>query len=421
MINYYNLFKKKYARFCFTQWFWDAGGNIWGTLSVTGDHSYPSGRIGSQGASMSLVNKCYYVFGGEDSSTFHGDVWYYNSDTVTWNTYTRAPLAAWPGARKSHRALVRPADADKFYIFGGTGPYSIHGDMWSFTTTSGVWTPITPATGCQAPARSPAGCPPPVTRHCAVYDADRDAAWVWHGTFGPAWASCSTGFCLDAASWLFRYSWASNTWTNFTVNATSLPLSRNDACAWYMNHTLYMFGGQTADPEFVQNGLFMLNLTRFPYTWVRLQYTNEPLGRMGLDCQVVPPVALSVTNTDPTYRGLVNPGVVLFGGLDNVGYSNQLLYLDMTRKAFIDFNPNTLMPSPRSFTAMAIVGTPNFFFSKKNISQILYMFFFFFFLSKINIRYHLVHFWGHQPVFQCARRLVGGHFSVHNTFFQKKN
>ena len=85
------------------------------------------------------------------------------------------------------------------YIIGGVSQTSLLADFWSWTPT-GLWNKMVAASGNDLL--------PPIARHCTTYDSDRDAVWVWMGTYGYPNATDNPAVSLFKYSW---YGWANGT------------------------------------------------------------------------------------------------------------------------------------------------------------------------------------------------------------------
>lgn len=112
------------------------------------------------------------VFGGRS-----GDVWFDDLWEVTKGngplTAQRLLAVGTPGPRAAHVAVFEPAGS-RMIVFGGEGPDGLLGDLWSFSTATHTWTPIT-ALGTPPRARSGAS---------AIYDPVRRRMLLFGGFDG---------------------------------------------------------------------------------------------------------------------------------------------------------------------------------------------------------------------------------------------
>ena len=155
-----------------------------------------------------------------------------------------------------------------------------------------------------------------------------------------------------------------NAWTSYSV--TSPIKSRNDACSWYYKDVLYMFGGGSINPDKIEDGLYMLNLTApvSAYAWTKLSLPNEPPGRFGAGCKIVEPYqdANGVWVTK-----FQDYSLTLFGGHGNTGYLNDMYQLNLVKifqntSAWTVLNTPQPFPSPRSYMSFALIGLTMFVF-----------------------------------------------------------
>jgi hypothetical protein len=84
---------------------------------------------------------------------------------------------------------------------------------------------------------------------------------------------------------LWQFNFTSVSWKVFPTTGSPDSRARVESCSWMHANTLYMFGGKLVavpgSPQSIVSGLYALNLSVTPYTWVRVSLPGEPTGRYG--------------------------------------------------------------------------------------------------------------------------------------------
>lgn len=214
-------------------WSYDSTTDTWTQFTPS---TSPSVRYYSSFSFDPLTGLCV-LFGGTDSdSTAYGDTWTFNAGTGEWTQVSPStPPSARYGASMAFDVASNTNILFGGYAGGDTG--TLYNDTWSFDSSSGQWTELTPST-------------PPPTRYGAgmVYDSVDDLLILFGGL-----QTVFTVIYND--TWV--YSSSSNTWTQ--MNPTTYPSIR-------------FFMGMTFDTAL--GGTFLFGGTNYNDTWTYTYSTD---------------------------------------------------------------------------------------------------------------------------------------------------
>lgn len=125
-------------------WWFDFATSSWQPIESSG--STPPARSGSKGIIDPLGR--FVLSHGRNGDTLLDDTWAFDPTTSNWTDLSPAPETR-PMARSDHDLLVLP-DYGLILLYGGCsddiGPCP-RGDLWSFDSSNGIWTDITPVAG----------------------------------------------------------------------------------------------------------------------------------------------------------------------------------------------------------------------------------------------------------------------------------
>jgi hypothetical protein len=289
-------------------WAWEAGaqvaggsGSYPGSTGTSGTSYIPSAR-NSQMSWKTSDGKLWLYGGTPDSATPAdiNDVWSYDPASQKWtwvsgSAMTSTTLAAnWgtvntpaptntPGARHGGAVWVDPATG-LVWLFGGQdAANNVYNDLWTYNTTTGVWTWV----GGTQMANNPAVGPPtfvPRSRAGAATWVDKTGKFWLFG--GLAAVGSPPVFLTD----LWTFDPGTQQWTLVVGDAvgtantngaypsaygqTGTPSARAGATAWVDGTgTLWLFGGAGDDSSATDswsalNDLWSYNTSAGQWTWV---------------------------------------------------------------------------------------------------------------------------------------------------------
>ena len=269
------------------------------------------------------------VFGGWNGRQFFNDVWALDT-TEGSEAWTKLnPDSAWPPSRGQHTAIYDAAN-QRMIIFGGHSFHYNFDDVWALDLTPGAetWTELSP-TGLPIGARR---------YHGAVYDATNE----WMVVFGGSgWGG------LRNDTWALDLTPGAEAWRQLAVTG-SVPPTRWQHTAIYdsENGLMVVFGG--SDGSALRNDAWALNLTTLH--WAELSPAGDP-----------PPARRKHSAVFQNPFGASTYGwMIVFGGLGNGGFLNDVWYLDLTPGEIEWFQaapPSS--PAVRAGHAAAHVMRPN--------------------------------------------------------------
>jgi len=271
-------------------WTWMSGSNLPNQLPVYGTQGIPS-PANSPGARMESActwvddNNHLWLFGGEDDTGQHNDLWKYDIATNEWTWMKGSDTLNSPGfygtqglANTLNTPSARDAyskwkdRAGNFWMFGGwthympcpigNAPY--YNDMWKYDVGNNEWTWVSgPDFPCDVGTHSPV---------CLISNANlpvsrMESRSCWIDTAGDFWMF--GGLAVDTsityyAMWLndmWKYSPVNNTWKliwsdtipnqdgNFGIKGITSPcnrpLGRMGAVSWFEPNlnSIFLFGG----------------------------------------------------------------------------------------------------------------------------------------------------------------------------------
>jgi hypothetical protein len=282
---------------------WDRATGQWQLLATL--PSAPSARWGHAAASVQGLVPGIVMFGGTNGTLQFGDTW-------GWTGGAWIPLStAGPSAREG-AALAAEPGGTTVLLFGGKAGAVTRNDTWRFTTTTGAWTQLQPAT-----------TPPARFHHRMVLDPSRGIvmvggfdtapladAWLWDDTAlewlpttAPPFAGRHRHACSNAAGELLVVggdtasaqsgeTWTAPPRTGAVFNAIGSGCGASPAAAPSLSCTQLPYLG-----ELFQLRITGLPTSAFPFLGFDYQVLNPPLPLCaGCDLLVQPVAWFAVAN-----------------------------------------------------------------------------------------------------------------------------
>ena len=222
--------------------------------------------------------------------------------------WTDVTPAAEPSPRHGH-AMAYDADSDRVILFGGHGGLGGSHETWVHDFNNNTWTKMNPGT---KPSRR---------GHAMAYDAESDRVILFGGKSG-------SQRLLDT----WAYDFDTNTWTKMTP-ATGPSARCCHAMAYDAeSDRVVLFGGLTGVGRNAETWAYDFNNN----TWTKMTLVAEPAARqshaMAYDAE--------------------SDRVILFGGIMDLGNSNETWVYDFNNNTWTKMTPAT-GPSARCCHAMA--------------------------------------------------------------------
>ena len=232
-------------------WSFDPVSYTWIELDLGG----PQARSGSASA-LAADGSGFYYFGGESNDAVHGDLWWFDFATSTWEPIEPAsgPI---PSARAGAAGAVDPFG--RVVISHGRGNETVLDDTWAFDPATSRWTDRSPDPATRPLARSD---------HELLAVPDYGLILLYGGCSG------SSDSCLQGDLWAFDV--ASGIWSDITPAAG--PSARTGTALARIGSSILLVGGRTElGPESdVWRGYF----DGATIEWTELTYVNH--GPMGI-------------------------------------------------------------------------------------------------------------------------------------------
>lgn len=259
-----------------------------------------SGRYGH-----SLVydpeKKQVILFGGRTTDNVAlNDLWVYDCKNDIWH---EKHVSNKPPARSGHEMIYDSINR-KFILFGGSHRYRWSNDTWTYDSTTGKWTEVFPQ---QSP--SPRGS-------VAMYfDPNLEETILFGGyeDFG------------EGANETWTYDTVDNTWNLLDLSNKPLPRYGSQLVYDSVNQRAILFGGRIV-------GRYRLNDT---WEFMPSNFWN----------QLKPLEGPSARYWHSMVYDSSNQVIVLFGGSENLGVSQETWIFNVTSNQWIQMNPEVSPPN----------------------------------------------------------------------------
>jgi hypothetical protein len=270
-------------------WEWDGAAGTWTSLTPT---QSPPWRQ-SAAAAYDAVGRKVVMFGGHANGELQ-DLWEWDGAAGTWTDRTPSPLpAAWPTAR-TEATMAYDVSRGKMVLFGGSGPPDgARQDVWELDSGTGTWTDRTPSS-------LPASWPVKRVEHAMVYDGNRGRVLLFGGS--------------NQAPDTWEWNGAAGTWTN----RTPAPLPTT---GWPSARQQHWLAYDSARAKVVLFGGYYMGDLQDLWEW-------DGVAGTWTDRTVLPIPANwpSARHGHAFEYDTTQSKVVLFGGLNNSGYTKQDLW-----------------------------------------------------------------------------------------------
>lgn len=258
------------------EWIWQGGSNtddangVYGTQGTAAAGNVPGARFGA----MSFVDAAsnLWLFGGYLwNGSQMNDLWEYSPATGlwTWQAGSQSPLSTGSYgtlgvAATSNEPPARQSGAtwsygDNFYLFGGESYSGDLSDLWTYSTTTGLWTWIAGSSTPDQPGAYQSGGGPGARYDASSWAPPSQLLWLfggegydsqgsfgdlndlWHYTSASGWVFVSGSTVVDQPGVYGTMGLAS---------VANVPGARTGAVSWVdAKGNLWLFGGYGYDSQ----------------------------------------------------------------------------------------------------------------------------------------------------------------------------